>query len=82
MRHMKIFSKHEIMVRHRVQNLISINKVRFLLGVVVNGLTGAYLGRGIFLGHLNKNPPTAQERKALQGKNHQFFCLETLKNPF
>ena len=39
MRHMKIFSKHEIMVRHRVQNLISVNKVRFLLGVVINGLT-------------------------------------------
>ena len=39
---MKIFWKHEIMVRHRVQNLISVNKVRFLLGAVINGLIENY----------------------------------------
>ena len=39
MRYMKIFSKHEIMVRRRVQNLISVNKLQFLLGVVNSSIT-------------------------------------------
>ena len=30
------------------------------------------------LGHLHKDSPKTQERKAPQGKNHRFFCLETL----
>ena len=38
-------------------------------------------GRGAFLelGHLDKHSLTTQERKAPQGKNLHFFCLETLK---
>ena len=28
------------------------------------------------LGHLHKDLPTTQEKKAPQGKNHRFFCLE------
>ena len=32
------------------------------------------------LGHLDKHSLTTQERKAPQGKNLQFFCLETLKS--
>ena len=32
------------------------------------------------LGNLQKDSPTTQERQTPQGKNHQFFCLETLKN--
>ena len=36
---MKIFSKHEIIVRYRAQHLILVNQVRFLLGVVINPLT-------------------------------------------
>ena len=28
------------------------------------------------LGHLHKDSPTTQERKAAQGKNHRIFCLE------
>ena len=32
------------------------------------------------LGHFNKQSFTARERKAPQGKNLQFFLLETLKN--
>ena len=31
------------------------------------------------LGHLHKDSPTTQERKARQRKNHHFFCLETHK---
>ena len=37
---------------------------------------------GIFLEwgwHFNKHSPTRQDRKAPQGKNLLFFCLETLK---
>ena len=45
-------------------------------------VTKNFQGRGVFLelGHLHKDSPTTQERKVPQGKNHQFFCLETLKN--
>ena len=32
------------------------------------------------LGHLDKHSLTTQERKAPQGKNLHFFCLETLKS--
>ena len=48
MRHMKTFSKHEIMVRHRIQNLISVNKVRFFLGVVINGLNSVQMIRDVW----------------------------------
>ena len=35
---------------------------------------------GVFLelGHLDKHSPTTQEKKAPQGKDHQFFCQKTL----
>ena len=41
-----------------------------------------FLGRGVFLelGHLDKHSTTTQEKKAPHGKNHGFFCLESLKN--
>ena len=45
-------------------------------------LPGTFQGRGVFLEFwlFDEHSPTAQERKAPQGKNIRFFHLETLKN--
>ena len=64
----KLFFKHTMMF-HRLTDTADTRRV-----------TRNFSGQGVFLelGHFHKHSTTTQERKAPQGKNHRYFCLETL----